>query len=64
VLFILSAVDTEALRTLLSAQQAAGTPIQHLSVYAPWVHDDNFLLGTKTLLESLGWSEDKLRLRG
>jgi adenine-specific DNA-methyltransferase len=64
VLFILSAVDTEALRTLLNAQQAAGTPIQHLSVYAPWVHDDNFLLGTKTLLESLGWSEDKLRLRG
>jgi len=64
VLFILSAVDTEALRTLLSAQKAAGSPIQHLSVYAPWVHDDNFLLGTKTLLESLGLSEDKLRLRG
>lgn len=64
VLFILSAVDTEDLRTLLSAQKAAGTPIQHLSVYAPWVHDNNFLLGTKTLLESLGLSEDKLRLRG
>ena len=64
VLFILSAVDTEDLRTLLNAQKAAGTPIQHLSVYAPWVHDNNFLLGTKTLLESLGLSEDKLRLRG
>lgn len=64
VLFILSAVDTEDLRTLLSAQKTAGTPIQHLSVYAPWVHDNNFLLGTKTLLESLGLSEDKLRLRG
>lgn len=64
VLFILSAVDTEDLRILLSAQKAAGTPIQHLSVYAPWVHDNNFLLGTKTLLESLGLSEDKLRLRG
>lgn len=64
VLFILSAVDTEDLRTLLSAQKAAGAPIQHLSVYAPWVHDNNFLLGTKTLLESLGLSEDKLRLRG
>jgi len=64
VLFILSAVDTEELRSLLSAQKAAGSPIQHLSVYAPWVQDDNFLLGTKTLLESLGLSEDKLRLRG
>lgn len=64
VLFILSAVDTEDLRTLLNAQKAAGTPIQHLSVYAPWVHDDNFLLGTQTLLESLGLSQDKLRLRG
>jgi adenine-specific DNA-methyltransferase len=64
VLFILSAVDTEDLRVLLSAQKATGTPIQHLSVYAPWVHDNNFLLGTKTLLESLGLSDDKLRLRG
>jgi adenine-specific DNA-methyltransferase len=63
VLFILSAVDTEDLRTLMGAQKTAGTPIQHLSVYAPWVHDNNFLLGTKTLLESLGLSEDKLRLR-
>lgn len=64
VLFILSAVDTEDLRTLLTGQKAVGTPIQHLSVYAPWVHDNNFLLGTKTLLETLGLSEDKLRLRG
>ena len=64
VLFILSAVDTEDLRVLLNAQKAAGTPIQHLSVYAPWVHDDNFLLGTQTLLETLGLSQDKLRLRG
>ncbi len=64
VLFIMAAVDTEALRALLSAQKAGGAPIQALSVYAPWVHDNNFLLGTQTLLETLGLSEDKLRLRG
>jgi adenine-specific DNA-methyltransferase len=64
VLFILQAVDTEDLRILLNAQKAAGTPLQHLSVYAPWVADNNFLLGTKTLLETLGLSDDKLRLRG
>ena len=64
VLLIMGAVDTEDLRALLAEQKAAGTPIQHLSVYAPWVHDNNFLLGTKTLLETLGLSEDKLRLRG
>ncbi|MEW5887233.1 MAG: site-specific DNA-methyltransferase [Pseudomonadota bacterium] len=64
VLFILEAVDTEDLRSLLALCKAEGAPIQHLSVYAPWVDDNNFLLGTKTLLESLGLSEDKLRLRG
>ena len=64
VLFILRAVDTEALRALVEDAQAAGAPIRALSVYAPWVHDDNFLLGLKTLLEVLHLSEDKLRLRG
>ena len=64
VLFILQAVDTEALRALVEDAQAAGAPIRALSVYAPWVHDDNFLLGLKTLLEVLHLSEDKLRLRG
>ena len=64
VLIILAAVDTEDLRQALAQLNAAGTPVQHLSVYAPWVQDNNFLLGLKTLLETLGLSEDKLRLRG
>jgi adenine-specific DNA-methyltransferase len=64
VLIILAAVDTEDLRQALAQLQAVGTPVQHLSVYAPWVQDNNFLLGLKTLLETLGLSEDKLRLRG
>ena len=64
VLLILRAVDTEDLGAVLAEQKAAGTPLQHICVYAPWVRDDNFLLGTKTLLETLNLSEDKLRLRG
>lgn len=64
VLIILQAVDTEDLRQALAQLKTAGTPVQHLTVYAPWVQDNNFLLGLKTLLETLGLSEDKLRLRG
>lgn len=64
VLVILQAIDTEDLRQALAQLKTAGTPVQHLSVYAPWVQDNNFLLGLKTLLETLGLSEDKLRLRG
>lgn len=64
VLIILAAMDTENLRQALAQLKTAGTPVQHLSVYAPWVQDNNFLLGLKTLLETLGLSEDKLRLRG
>ncbi len=64
VLIILQALDTEDLRQALAQLKTAGTPVQHLSVYAPWVQDNNFLLGLKTLLETLGLSEDKLRLRG
>jgi len=33
-------------------------------VYAPWIEDDNFMLGIKTMAETLGFSDDKLRLRG
>jgi hypothetical protein len=33
-------------------------------VYAPWVQDDNLLLGLDTLIDKLGWSKEKLRLRG
>ena len=63
-----TAVGTESVLAhivrLVEDAQAAGAPIRALSVYAPWVHDDNFLLGLKTLLEVLHLSEDKLRLRG
>ncbi|SHF59752.1 adenine-specific DNA-methyltransferase [Lampropedia hyalina DSM 16112] len=60
-LFILRDADTDDIRPLLNAAQ---NPVTHLSVYAPWVHDNNFLLGLKTMLESLHLSEDRLRLRG
>ena len=51
---------TDTLRTL----QTQGTPATYLTVYAPWIADDNFMLGIKTVAESLGYSDDKLRLRG
>jgi adenine-specific DNA-methyltransferase len=51
---------TDTLKTL----QTHGTPAVYLTVYAPWIADDNFMLGIKTMAESLGYSEDKLRLRG
>ena len=63
-LFVLDAVPLDALVDLLRQRQAAGTPVHHVSVYAPWVHDDNFLQGVQTLLESEGFSPDRLRLRG
>ncbi|MFY7917427.1 MAG: hypothetical protein ACOVPA_22575, partial [Rubrivivax sp.] len=64
VLFLLQAVDTARLREAIEAAKAAGRPIHAISVYAPWLQDDNLLLGLKTLLETLDLSEDKLRLRG
>ncbi|THT99340.1 site-specific DNA-methyltransferase [Lampropedia puyangensis] len=60
-LFITGNIDSEAARPLLTA---AENPITHISVYAPWVSDNNLLLGLKTLLQSLDLSQDKLRLRG
>ena len=64
VLFLLQAVDTAVLREALQEAKAAGRPIHAISAYAPWLQDDNLLLGLKTLLETLDLSEDKLRLRG
>lgn len=64
VLLVLQALDTEVLGQVLRAAREGGAPVQALAVYAPWVRDDNFLLGLKTLLETLDLSEDKLRLRG
>ena len=51
---------TDTLRTL----KANGTPLNYLTVYAPWIDDSNFMLGINTVAESLGFSSDKLRLRG
>jgi adenine-specific DNA-methyltransferase len=64
VLLVLHTVPLEALTDLLRALRAQTPPVQYLTVYAPWVQDDNFTLGLKTLVESLGMGEDKLRLRG
>lgn len=63
-LFILQVVDVLVLRQAWEAAQAAGQPLTHLSVYAPWVQDNNFLLGAHSLLEGLGLSADRLHLRG
>ncbi len=51
---------TDALRTL----KADGIPLNYLTVYAPWIDDSNFMLGINTVAETLGFSSDKLRLRG
>lgn len=64
VLFIVQALPLAELTDTLRGLHAQATPPQYLTVYAPWVSDSNFMLGIKTLAESLGFSEDKLRLRG
>ena len=64
VLLILGTVDLTRLTDTLKELNHSATPAVYLTVYAPWVRDDNFMLGLKTLAESLGFSSDKLRLRG
>lgn len=64
VLMIVKPVPLAELTDTLRALQDSATPAVYLTVYAPWINDDNFMLGIKTLAESLGYSEDKLRLRG
>ena len=54
-LLVLDAVPLDALVDLLRQRKAAGTPVHHVSVYAPWVHDDNFLQRVQTLLEAEGF---------
>jgi adenine-specific DNA-methyltransferase len=63
-LLILQSTALLELRELLQAAQAAGRPIGHVSVFAPWVQDDNLLLGLSTLLEHHGLTADRLHLRG
>ncbi|WP_051603165.1 site-specific DNA-methyltransferase [Simplicispira psychrophila] len=64
VALVVQAIPLDVLTDTLRALQAAGTPATYLTVYAPWVADDNFMLGIKTVAETLGYSDDKLRLRG
>ncbi len=64
VALVVQALPLDELTDILRALQTQGTPATYLTVYAPWIADDNFMLGIKTVAESLGYSEDKLRLRG
>lgn len=64
VAFVVKALPLDTLTDSLRALQLEATPPTYLTVYAPWIADDNFMLGIKTVAETLGYSEDKLRLRG
>ena len=64
VALIVHAMPLDELTDTLRALADAGTPATYLTVYAPWIGDDNFMLGIKTVAETLGYSDDKLRLRG
>ncbi|MEY4910708.1 MAG: hypothetical protein RL761_371 [Pseudomonadota bacterium] len=64
VLMIVQTVPLVALGEQLHRLNASATPVKYLTVYAPWIADDNFTLGIKTLAQTLGYSEDKLRMRG
>ena len=64
VALLVRALPLDELTDTLRALQAEGTPATYLTVYAPWIADDNFMLGIKTVADTLGYSEDKLRLRG
>ena len=64
VLIITQAVPLAELSDLVQSLKTATQPVQYLTVYAPWISDNNFLQGIKTMIETLGMSEDKLRLRG
>ena len=64
VVLVLQALALNTLTDTLRALQAEATAPVYLTVYAPWIADDNFMLGLKTVAETLGFSADKLRLRG
>ena len=64
VAFVVRALPLDVLTDTLRALQQHAAPPAYLTVYAPWIADDNFMLGVKTMAETLGYSEDKLRLRG
>jgi adenine-specific DNA-methyltransferase len=62
--FIFQSLPLAELSDLLREQAQANQPITHLCLYTPWLADSNFLQGVRTLAQSLGYSDDKLRLRG
>ena len=64
VALLLQALPLPALTAHLKDQQAAGTSLRYLTVYAPWVQDNNLLLALENLMDALGLGKDKLRLRG
>ena len=64
VALVVKAIPLTELTDTLRAIKANGTPLNYLTVYAPWIDDNNFMLGINTVAESLGFSSDKLRLRG
>ena len=64
VVFVVQALPLDLLTDTLRALQQEAAPPVYLTVYAPWIADSNFMLGIKTMAETLGYSDDKLRLRG
>lgn len=64
VALLLQALPLDDLLAHLQTLKTAETPLLYLSVYAPWVQDDNLLLGLDALMDKLGLAKDKLRLRG
>ena len=64
VAIFLGAVNGIELADTLAALKASDAPPVYLTIYAPWITDDNFLQNIKTQAESLGFSGDKLRMRG
>ena len=63
VALLLQALPLADLLAQLQTLKNAG-PLHNLTVYAPWVQDDNLLLGLDSLMDKLGLGKEKLRLRG
>lgn len=68
VVIVLQALPLTQLSDTLHQLQTEGlhthTPLHYVTVYAPWVQDDNLLLGLQTVVEALGLSPSQLHLRG
>lgn len=64
VILVLQTLPLDELTDTVRRLQQTADPVRAITVYAPWVNDDNFILGIHTAAETLGFSEDKLRLRG